>query len=382
MKRYVLVSADVKPGSGMGRPNYELARYLAEQNEVHLVAYEVARELMEHPRIIWHRVPKPLNSYILGEPLLRRYGQRVRRQLGASARLIGNGGNCLSNDVTWAHYVHAAYRPLVKTSGPRRVKAALTHRQCLRDERRALQMAQLVIANSDRTARLITEHYEVAPERVRTVYLGVADEFKPAMNAERSAARVALGWPEEGLTAVFVGALGDRRKGFDALFAAWQELCRDKSWDVELAVAGVGAEARTWQERSRAAELDGRIRWLGHTNDIATLLRASDALVSPARYEPYGLNAHEALCCGLPAFVTRTAGVAGRYPPELAELLLDAPPEAADIVGRLRRWREDVAGYRARVASFGADLRQRSWRDMAREIVDIMETERRSALSL
>ena len=175
------------------------------------------------------------------------------------------------------------------------------------------------------------------------------------------------------MTVVFVGALGDRRKGFDALFAAWQMLCHDDGWDVTLAVAGVGAEARAWRERCHAAGMDGRIHWMGHTEDVATLLRACDALMSPARYEPYGLNVHEALCCGLPAFVTRTAGIAERYPPELEELLLKAPPDPADIAARLRLWRGDVAGYRNRVSAFGAELRQRSWPEMAREIVELID---------
>jgi hypothetical protein len=41
----------------------------------------------------------------------------------------------------------------------------------------------------------------------------------------------------------------------------------------------------------------------------------------------------------------------------------------------LRRWRADPNGYRARVAEFGAELRQRTWADMARDIVAIINME-------
>jgi hypothetical protein len=83
---------------------------------------------------------------------------------------------------------------------------------------------------------------------------------------------------------------------------------------------------------------------------------------------------HEGLCCGLPAFVTRCAGVAERYPADLSDLLLNDPPDAEDIVRRLLRWRADMAGHAARVAPFGRMLRERSWKDMAEEIVGLLET--------
>jgi glycosyltransferase involved in cell wall biosynthesis len=97
-----------------------------------------------------------------------------------------------------------------------------------------------------------------------------------------------------------------------------------------------------------------------------------DALVSPTHYDAYGQGVHEALCCGLPAFVTRCAGVAERYPEELADLLLDDPPSAADVVRRLRLWHGDRATYVARVAHFGEVLRRRSWADMAEDILTRM----------
>jgi glycosyltransferase involved in cell wall biosynthesis len=92
-------------------------------------------------------------------------------------------------------------------------------------------------------------------------------------------------------------------------------------------------------------------------------------LVSPTRYEPYGLNVHEALCCGLPALVSASAGVAERYPAALGEWLLPDPDDAADLAARLRAWRSDPQAYRARVAPLSEVLRARSWSQCAAEIV-------------
>jgi glycosyltransferase involved in cell wall biosynthesis len=70
---------------------------------------------------------------------------------------------------------------------------------------------------------------------------------------------------------------------------------------------------------------------LGYREDVATILAASDLLASPTRYEAYGLNVHEAICRGVPALVSRSAGVAERYPPELRSWLLDDPDDVVTL---------------------------------------------------
>ena len=173
----------------------------------------------------------------------------------------------------------------------------------------------------------------------------------------------------------FVGALGDRRKGFDTLFEAWRRLARDPGWDARLVVVGAGAALRALAAGGRAGSGDS-VAFLGFRDDVPEVLRACDALVSPARYEAYGLNVHEALCCGLPALVARSAGVAERYPAELADLLIPDPDDAADLAARLRRWRD---GRRPRVgealAAFSERLRATTWDDMAGQFTDGSSTE-------
>jgi glycosyltransferase involved in cell wall biosynthesis len=221
----------------------------------------------------------------------------------------------------------------------------------------------------------------VSPDRVHVVYYGTEPGvFHPAGPAERAAARRRLGWPADRPTArpvvAFIGALGhDRNKGFDVLFRAWQWLSADPWWDADLVVAGGGAEVDLWRHRAEQAGLaqSGRVRVLGFTKQVPDALAAADALVSPTHYDAYGLCVHEALCCGLPAFVTRSAGVAERYPAELGDLLLGDPPDAEDLVTRLRRWRADIAGFRGRVAAFARELRRRTWADMSRDIMSLFQ---------
>jgi glycosyltransferase involved in cell wall biosynthesis len=116
------------------------------------------------------------------------------------------------------------------------------------------------------------------------------------------------------------------------------------------------------------------LQLIGFSQQVKDYLKAADILISPTHYDAYGLGVHEALCCGLPSFVTRSAGVAERYPEELNDLLLNDPPNADDLVQRLKSWRANVDDYKARVANFSEQLRQRTWTDMAREIVELINS--------
>jgi glycosyltransferase involved in cell wall biosynthesis len=182
-----------------------------------------------------------------------------------------------------------------------------------------------------------------------------------------------LGIDADRLVAVFVGALGDRRKGFDLLFDAWVALCRDPSWDVDLAVAGTGAELAAWRRRAAERGSAGRITFLGFRRDIARVLAAADVIVHPSRYEAYGLGVHEALCRGLPAIVPAEAGVAERLPSTLAPLILRGGPSVETLVDALRRWRADEKQWRAEAMRFSTGLRERSWDDMAADVAAIVE---------
>jgi glycosyltransferase involved in cell wall biosynthesis len=115
------------------------------------------------------------------------------------------------------------------------------------------------------------------------------------------------------------------------------------------------------------------MRFLGFRDDVAEILAACDALVAPARYEAYGRAVQEALCLGLPAFVTRCAGVAEHYPLQLADLLIPDPDDAGDLAARLRAWRQCVDGYRDAVAPLAQKLRAHTWNRMAAQIVEIVE---------
>lgn len=279
------------------------------------------------------------------------------------------------------HYVHAAYRPVARASYLRRAKNYLFDQSSRWAEKQALSRAKLVITNSDTTRRHVIEYLGVAEDCVKTVYYGAdPDKFRPISSTARAEVRRDMGWPTSRPLAVFVGALGDRRKGFDVVFEAWQSLCKSSTWDVDLIVIGAGSELPRWQSLAVEAGLARRIRFLGFRTDVPRLLPACDVLVAPTRYEAYGLGVQEAICCGLPALVSRDAGIAERFPAALGELLLPNPDDSQALARRLLDWRGRLEPLAAAVQPFARELSGRTWDKMAEEIVGSIDSFRGAKL--
>jgi glycosyltransferase involved in cell wall biosynthesis len=376
VRPWVVVAGDFVRTGGMDAANHALASWLARNGrETHLVAHRVADDLATRPNVRVHRVPRPLRSHTLGFPLLDLAGRRVAASLAPRDPVVlANGGNCRAGNAAWLHYVHAAYAPEIAGQPVRRMIAGAARRAALRDERAVVGAARVTVGNSALTARHAVELLGADPDSAYFVHYGTdPGRFRPPTNDERAEARRALGWADEQPTVAFVGALGDRRKGFDTLFAAWTALCADGAWDGRLAVVGAGGELDAWRRRAADAGLADRVVFLGFQPDVRRVLWGADAVAAPARYEAFGLAVQEALCCGLPALVSADAGVAERIPPSLRALLLPDPRDAADLAARLRAWRDSIGIHRAAALALSAELRTRTWDDMAALMATIIE---------
>ena len=368
---WLLVSAAFVKTGGQDRANFALASYLARQGQhVHLVAHRAGHDIGPTANIVCHAAPRPLQSDLLGEPFLQWLGSHWAWRLrSCPPRVVVNGGNCDWPDVNWVHYVHAAYDRTLEGSAVRRARMRFAHRRWVRDERRALGRARVVVANSKRTRDDLIDRVGVPAERIRVIYYGIdAARFRPPIDGERAATRSAIGWPTDRPIALFIGALGDRRKGLDTLLRAWRMLDRSKS-DPLLVVIGRGSMLPELQRQVVEAGSSDSVVFLGFRDDVPRVVRAADMLIAPTRYEAYGLGVHEALCCGLPAIVSARAGVAERYPAELNALLLPDADNATDLARRVEMCLANRAKMADSIASFGATLRGRSWDDMAADIV-------------
>lgn len=383
----IIVTGDFVRTGGMDMANLALAQFLASQpqvaSHVHLVAHRADPELVSQPRVTFHQVPKPLGSYWLAGPMLDRAGRRLAQSLTDSL-LIVNGGNCRSPLVSanWVHYVHAAWQPGSMAGNrpalPRRIKNHLAWKTFLRQEGQAFRQAPLLIANSHLTARHLSGFYQVPESKIHVVYYGIdPNNFKQITPEERKAARTGLNILSDRPTAVFVGSLGDSRKGFDILFEAWSNLVAGHGGLHPLLLV-VGAGAGLDEYRTRAAHFveSDSIRFLGFRTDVPRVLAASDILVSPSRYEAYGLGVHEALCRGLPILVSRSAGVAERLTSVnsgcTALFTLPEDNMAEGLTAGLSRWLGQPESFRAMAREAGVVLGKQTWPDQMSRLTALL----------
>jgi glycosyltransferase involved in cell wall biosynthesis len=377
---WLLIAGDLVPTGGMDSALLGLASYLALQHVTEVVAHRISPELQAMPNIQFHKVRRPKRSHLLGAPFLANAGRRQQKLYRSQGtRVVCNGGNCPGTDINWVHYVHAAYRPQSAKRGWRTIKQNLMHSFYRWAERKVLRQSAYVVCNSLRSATDVIEKVGVAPDRVRVVYYGAdPTRLPPITPDERAEARQMLDPANANRPwVVFIGAMGDHRKGFDTLYNSWRKLAATNNWEPLLWVVGAGTEKAFWEARSGAEGLKHHIRFLGFRDDVPKILAACDLSVHPARYEAYGLSVHEALCRGLPSIVSSSAGVAERYPADLKELLLVNPEDSDEVVDRLKNWLKHLTEWPSRLAPLASSLRARTWNDMAAEFVQAVGGTRR-----
>ena len=131
-----------------------------------------------------------------------------------------------------------------------------------------------------------------------------------------------------------------RQKGIDVLLDALTMLGIDRPWTLH--VAGEGAARGELIAQVERSDLQRRVRFLGHVDDMPGFYAKLDVLVVPSRYEGFGFVAVEGALAGLPVVATRVSS--------LPEVVLDgetgllvAPDEPGEVAAALDRLAADPA---------------------------------------
>jgi glycosyltransferase involved in cell wall biosynthesis len=235
--------------------------------------------------------------------------------------------------------------------------------------------ARRVVTLSRATAADIAFHYPGSADKVRVIYPGVDEEFRPGTAEEIAATREELGAPRGYL--LYAGTL-EPRKNVGALLDAWEALAADDPGFPPLVLAGPygwgsRALARRIATLAAGAGFDhGATRLLAPGRlDRARLVRvfqAASLFVYPSLYEGFGLPPAEALACGVPAVVLDTSSL-----PEVVggAGLLVPPGDSAALAAALRRLVADP-GLAAELASRApAQAARFSWQRAAAEMEEV-----------
>lgn len=196
-----------------------------------------------------------------------------------------------------------------------------------------------------------------APEGVHVVYNGIdAEEFRPRRTREE--VRAELDLPPDVPVIISVAEMIPWKR-HDLLLEAAPGVSRAVPETRFLFVGGRGRDQRDLRAHlesvARRLGLGGHVGFLGHREDVADLLAASDLFWHAAPDEPFGRAVLEAMVLGLPVVVPASGGTAELV--EHGESGLCVTPESAEALaeGALRMLRDLELGR-----TLGAAARERA----------------------
>jgi len=227
-------------------------------------------------------------------------------------------------------------------------------------QRQAYRCAHAVVANSRAAAQQL-EHEGIPKRRIHVVSNGIdAGRFAP-----RSAARP--------VTTVLTVANLRKEKAHEVLLAAAARLA-PRHPQLKFLIAGDGPRYAELRALAQRLDLEHQVRFLGHTEDVPSLLAQADLFVLPSRSEAFPNGAIEAMAAGLPVIASRVGGLLDLVEDGRTGLLVppdDAPALAAAI--------ESMVLSPARGAAIGAAAREEvaqrySFERMVRSFEDLFLT--------
>ncbi|HEY2670806.1 MAG TPA: glycosyltransferase family 4 protein [Rugosimonospora sp.] len=167
--------------------------------------------------------------------------------------------------------------------------------------------ASRIIACSQYMRWEIGRLLELPEDRIEVIPNGVDAPIWRAQPRAIAAARARFA--ADGPLIGFAGRLV-YEKGVQDLVHALPELS-DRHPGLRVVIAGDGPHKGELQSEIHRLRLDGRVNFAGFVgDDLPATFAASDAVVVPSIYEPFGMVALEAAAAGAPLAVSRTGGLA------------------------------------------------------------------------
>ncbi|PIS24201.1 MAG: hypothetical protein COT45_04685 [bacterium (Candidatus Stahlbacteria) CG08_land_8_20_14_0_20_40_26] len=234
---------------------------------------------------------------------------------------------------------------------------------------KVIERADIIIADSNSTAKDLNELYKISSRKLRIIWCGVADYMRPAPLSHVNAIRTSIGIGDIPYF-LFVGA-PDARKNLENLIGAMAVL-KEKSLDFRLIIAG---HFKWGMERIQHFVSDKRLYqyviFPGYIpdEDLPALYTGAQALCLISFYEGFGLPVAEAAKCGCPSIVSNRSSlpeVVGDggivVPPDNIDAIVDALMQLLD-----QSTREKLSAKALKQGSLF------SWKKCAKEVIHVYE---------
>ncbi len=215
-------------------------------------------------------------------------------------------------------------------------------------EREALRRASRVVCVSRRTAGNVRRRYGVAEAKIRVVHNAI----------ERTSAPTGGAFPHDRPLVLFAGRL-TRQKGPGCFLEAAVEVLRKRP-EAEFLVAGTGDRLEFLKARALELGIEDRVHFPGFLSParLSEVYRRASVFVLPSLADPFGRTVLEAALAGVPAVVSRQAGVTE----VVSSVVPTDPGDAAGLASRIL-FLLDSPVYRWRLARRASEeVGHLSWR--------------------
>jgi glycosyltransferase involved in cell wall biosynthesis len=322
--------------------------------------------------LIWHRVPD------LPGPQLVKYlwwffanhiSRWAARQRGTNCDLTYTPGiNCLDAGLISVHIVFAEFVQQVEAElkfarNPARSWMRLAHRRLYYSLLMALEKRiygsheQQLVVVSKKVAEDLSRFYGRG-DAMPLVYHGLDFErFNPQRRGElRAAARKALSLADDSFALLLIGN-DYRKKGLRYLLQAAAQVGA-----ARLHVLVVGEDdSAPYKQFISDAGFQPRVRFLPIRPDVEFYYAAADLYVGPSLEDAFSLPPAEAMACGVPAIISRRAGVSEIISHGVDGFVLDDPADVPALAALTQRLMDDGGLREAAGRAAARTARRYTW---------------------
>lgn len=178
--------------------------------------------------------------------------------------------------------------------------------------RRAVGVADRLIAVSESTKQELHDRLGVPKEKVLVTHLGPGNEvsrLEPTEVSREDLSRIGIPWPRF----LFMLSTIEPRKNVPRLLEAFAKVaCEDRFSDLGLAIGGgKGWESSEVFKIPAQLGIQDRVKFLGYVDDkdLPALFAKCEAFVLPSLTEGFGITVLEAMLGGAPVVCSRTGSL-------------------------------------------------------------------------
>lgn len=364
-----LVTHSVRENDGQGGVNYEVVRAALRRGwRVTLLATVVAPQLLKIPEITWIEIPAGrLPTKLLAYQVfaLKSYLWLRRHRKEFDIVHVNGFITWARSDVNAVHFVHngwlnSGYYPFSISKG-----LYSTYHVCFTKlnamlEKKAFADSQVIVAVSDRVST------ELRNAGVKTDIEVIYNGSDIAGFANALPNRDAFKLPTDKFLCLFVGDLRITRKNLETVLQALVGV-NDR---VELVVGGT-TKGSPYPAMAAELGLGKRVHFLGHVNDMKTLMASVNCLVFPSRYDPFALVVLEAMAAGLPVITSSKVGAAALV--RKCGVVLEDPDDVPALTKAITDIEGDLEMRTSMHDKAKAEALNYTWELMGEQYVDLYD---------